>query len=184
MGPPPQVSGGEQLDSERAFLCAPHWPCHTHTHTPVHVVTQLSHAFKHMPPQTCVVTRIYLHTRRHRRTHTHRWIFEALSTASPPPPGVFPVNSRLCVSRSSLGWLDGGSGHRQACGSSCSLPTSGPSQASPWDLTLLRSSRSPYRFWESSESDGGAGQVSGVMLAGLAVPVALGLRPPHPDLSP
>lgn len=40
-------------------------------------------------------------------------------------------------------------------GPSWSLPTSHPSQTSPWALKLLRASRSSSRFWDSSESDEG-----------------------------
>lgn len=137
---------------------------------------------------TPVLSHDYINTPVGSDARTHRWTLEALSTALPPPPGVFPMNPRPCVSHLSLGWLDGGSGHRQTCGPLLVPPIPGPSRASPWDLKLLRSSSSPSRFRESSESDGGwgggTGRVSGMMPEGLEVPMALGHPPSAPSSHP
>lgn len=109
--PHPRSVEGSSWTQKGLSCVSPIGPAtHRHTHLSTLSHTPVSHAFKHMLPHTCVVT----HTGT--GTQTHRWTLEVLSTASPPPPGVFPVNSRLCVSHSSLGWLDGGSGHRPAWG--------------------------------------------------------------------
>lgn len=108
----PDQSGGSSW-TQGFLMCPPLVLQHAHTCSYYH--THTCYTFKHTALHICIL-HAYTNTLMGTDVHTYRWTLEALSTALPPPPGVFPMNSRPCVSHSSLGWSDGDGGHRQVCG--------------------------------------------------------------------